>query len=102
MFRTIQVPDNQHFSCRSFVDPDYRGMALMGHMVHHYSGSVHPDDLVWGLIFHWNVASVRTFERIGWRHLGDYWTIFLFGLRIHRERHFPPGAPTTLSSPGRR
>lgn len=98
LFRTIQLPESQHFSCRSFVAPDYRGMALMGHMVHHYSGSIDQDHIVWGPIFHWNIASIRTFERIGWRHRGDYWTIFLFGRKIHREQHFAaPRPPITLS-----
>ena len=95
--RRIHVPQGEHFSCRSYVDSDYRGKSLMSHMVHAYSMRLPADDLVWGLIYPTNVASVRAFEKIGWRHTGDYWTRFVFGLKIPGERHFPARPPSTLT-----
>lgn len=97
LFRTLTVPDGQHFSCRSYVDPDYRGRALMGHMLHHYSTTIAPSDVMWCLIFQWNHASIQTYERTGWRHRGDHRTTFILGRKFQHERHFPPRPPITLS-----
>lgn len=87
--RTVWVPPGEHLSCRSYVDPDYRGLALLSHMIHGYSAQQDPDDVVWGFVFDWNTHSVRSLERIGWRHTGDYWTRTLFGRQLPGERHFP-------------
>jgi len=94
--RHLEVPRTEHFSCRSYVDPDYAGRSLMSHMIHHYS-TLQPDgDETWGLVYDWNVASVRSLERIGWRRSGDYWTSYWFGRKSGGERRYPPKPPTTI------
>jgi hypothetical protein len=88
LHRPITVPAGQHFSCRSYVDRDYGGRALLSHMIHAYSAAQDPDDLVWGLVYAWNVASVRSLAKIGWEWFGDYWTSFVLGRKVPGERHF--------------
>ena len=94
--RTVHIPMNEHLSCRSYVDPDYRGLALMSHMIHAYSAEQPADDEVWGFVYGWNTESVRSLERIGWRYSGDYWTRFVFGRQHPGHRRFPARPPTTL------
>lgn len=94
--RHLEVPDDEHFSCRSYVDPDYRGLALLSHMIHTYSRRQPVGDEVWGLVYDWNVASVRSLERIGWRRSGDYWTTWWFGRPQGGERRYPPRPATTI------
>lgn len=99
--RTLHVPVGEHFSCRSYVDPDYRGQSLFSHMIHAYSMSVPLDDEVWGLVFDWNVASVRSLENIGWRLSGEYWTRFVLTRRFPGERRFPAKGRTVDTRAGR-
>lgn len=94
--RSIDVPATEHFSCRSYVDPDYRGRALLSHMIHAYSDVQGPSDRVWGFVFAWNTNSIRSLERLGWRHYGDDWTTYVLGRRTSGSRSFPPRPPTTL------
>jgi len=94
LHRTIHVPATEHFSCRSFVDTAYRGAGLLGHMIHQYSTTVEPSDEVWGLVYEWNVASVRTLEKLGWRLNGYLWTVFLVGRKRPGVRRFPATGPT--------
>ena len=89
LHRTIEVPPGQHFSTRSYVDPDYRGQALLSHMVNHYADRQAPNDEIWGFIYHWNAASIRSFDKIGWTWTGDYWTRFVLGRKIFGHRRFP-------------
>lgn len=91
--RYIDVPPEEHFSCRTYVDDDYRGQALMGHMLHAYSLRLPPTDIVWGLTYWWNTASIRSIEGLGWRHTGVYWTRFIFGRKLFGERHCAPRDP---------
>ena len=92
--RELVVPTTEHFSCRSYVDPDYRGRALFGHMIHSYSLLQPPGDTVWGLVYGWNTASVLSIERIGWRCTGEYWTRWILGSKRGGERHFQPRSPS--------
>ncbi|MCB1257958.1 MAG: hypothetical protein KDB26_12675 [Microthrixaceae bacterium] len=96
--RELHLRPDTHFSCRSFVASDYRGRALLSHMIHHYAMSIDPDNQITGLVFDWNIPSIRSLERIGWRHRGDYWTTFVLGRAFHHEQHFPPRPPITLSN----
>ncbi len=93
--RHLDVPRGEHFSCRSYVDPSCRGLSLMSHMIHHYSTLQPEGDETWGLVYDWNVASVRSLERIGWRRSGDYWSTYWFGRQSGGERRYPPRPPTT-------
>lgn len=88
--RSLDVPDDEHFSCRSYVDPAYRGLSLMSHMIHAYSAAQRPEDEVWGLVYDWNLSSIRSLERIGWRRSGDYWTQVTLGRRTDGERRYRP------------
>lgn len=94
--RTICVPSDEHLSCRSFVDPDYRGLALMSHMIHTYSRAQPPDDRVWGFVLAWNTESIRSLERIGWRHYGEDWTRFVLGRKFGGHTEFDPRPPSTI------
>lgn len=100
LHRRIEVPLGEHFSCRSFVDPDYGGRALLSHMIHAYSAAQPDDDLVWGLVYAWNIASVKSLVKIGWEYLGDYWTSFVFGRKVPGERHFPARPGMDLAERG--
>jgi len=90
--RTVQAPSTSHLSSRTWVEPDYRGRGLMSRMIHAYSTRVAaPDDEIWGLVYDWNVASVRSLEKIGWEPRGCLGTIFLFGfLKIPVGRRGSP------------
>lgn len=72
--RVVDVPAGEHFCCRSYVLPEYRGAALFSHMLHAYAGRLPGDDLLWGLVYGWNVASARSFELAGWGRSRRYWT----------------------------
>lgn len=91
--RSIIMEPRWHYSCRSFVSVDYRGMALLGHMIGKYSLAIDPDDVVWGLVYDWNVASSRSLEGLGWRYQGDWWTTFILGMKFHGE---PPSGSRPL------
>lgn len=96
LHRVVPVPGNEHFSCRSYVDPDYRGQFLLSHMIDVYSRSQPAGDVLWGLVYAWNEPSIRSLERLGWRHTGNYWTHFVAGRKVAGESHFPPLPTTTL------
>lgn len=88
--RTVFVPDHEHFSCRSWVSPDYRGRSLLSHMVYCYTQTIPAWDEIWGFIYYWNVASVRSLANIGWQLYGDYWTTHMLGRKYSGEIRFPP------------
>jgi hypothetical protein len=88
LHRQIQVPPGEHFFCRSYVRDDYRGCDLFSHLLYAYCRQLPPSDLVWGLIYNWNTASIRSVERLGCVHTGDYWVRFVFGIKIPGKRHF--------------
>ncbi len=90
LHRSIKVPPNEHFSCRTYVHENYRGRDLMSHMLSAYSRQIPPNDIIWGPILRRNTASIRSVEKIGWRHTGDNWTRFVLGHKLPGERHFPP------------
>lgn len=94
--RAVDVPRAEHYSCRTYVSPDYRGRALMQHMLHWYAKHCSPDDLIWGLVFGDNIASIRSLERIGWRQSGEYWSRYVFGKQLHGHRRFPARPAITL------
>lgn len=76
--RVVDVPSGEHYSCRSYVDPLYRGRALHHHMLHEKARLLPPDHLLWCLVYEWNVGSIRSLEAAGWRRTGRCWTRFLF------------------------
>ena len=85
--REVGAGEDQHYSCRSYVDPEYRGRKLLGRLVHAYATEVaEPDDELWGVVYEWNVASSRSLERVGWRRTGELGTVTVFGQRIPLAR----------------
>lgn len=76
--RVVDVPPGEHFSCRSYVDPGYRGRSLHRHMLHAKALQVPAEHTLWCLVYDWNVASIRSLEAAGWRRTGRCWTRFLF------------------------
>jgi GNAT superfamily N-acetyltransferase len=97
--RAVDVPSSEHYSCRTYVDPGYRGRAFMQHMIHGYAERCSPDDVVWGLIYQDNIASIRSVERLGWRQTGEYWTYYVFGKQFSGHRRHPARPATTLPAP---
>ncbi|MCO8127438.1 hypothetical protein NHL50_09465 [Acidimicrobiia bacterium EGI L10123] len=95
LHRTVSVPPTEHFSCRSFVDPAYRGRSLLSRMISVYAETLPGSDVLWGLVYPWNAASIRSLERIGWRCTGEYRTRFVLGRKFSSERHFSPRPPTS-------
>ncbi len=87
--RHINIPTGSHFLCRVYVSPEYRGRGLMANMIHAYSKRVAPSDVLWGLFYKWNEASIHSVEKLGWRQTGEYWTRFVLGKPLPRERLFP-------------
>jgi len=96
--RTVLVPKVEHYSCRTYVHPDYRGRALQQQMHHRYAEACSPDDLIWGLIYQDNLASIRSVERLGWRQTGQYWSRYLLGKQFSGEEHFAPRPAMTPPS----
>ena len=99
LHREIPVNAGQHFSTRTYVDPEYRGTSLMSHMIFHYASSLPAEDVVWGLSYERNLASLRSVERIGWEWTGNLWTTFALGRRWAGEQDLPPlpaAAPANL------
>lgn len=90
LHRSVDVPAEEHFSCRSYVGEQHRGMSLLSHMIHRYSAEQPVGDEVWGLVYDWNLPSIRSLERIGWHRSGDYWTTWWFGRASHGSRRYPP------------
>lgn len=85
--RTVAVPPNEHFSCRSFVSEDSRGLSLLSHMIHGYAERLPSTDVVWGLVYPWNKPSVDSLERIGWQRTGEYWTSWTLGVKRSGQRY---------------
>jgi len=94
--RVVHVPPGEHFSCRSYVDPEYRGRSLHRHMLHAKALQVPPEHTLWCLVYDWNVASIRSLEAAGWRRSGRCWTRFLFTRRTEGHELMP----VTADPPG--
>lgn len=90
LHRHLDVPSFEHLSCRSYVSDGYRGRNLMGRMIAAYARTLDPDDEVWGLVYPWNEASIRTLEGIGWRRTGAEWTHFVADQKVPGSRRHPP------------
>lgn len=92
LHRVVRVPEDEHFACRGYVDPEYRSHALLAHMLHAYALRLSGDERLWGVIYPWNAASIRSVEKIGWRHTGDYWTRFILTIKVPGEVRFGASA----------
>ncbi len=90
--RHMEVPRSQHFSCRSYVDPQHRGQSLLSHMLYTYAQSLTPDQLIWGVVYSWNTASLSSLEAIGWRDLGKEWSTYVLGVQRPGRSDFSPGS----------
>lgn len=93
LHRTMDIPPNEHLSCRTYVPEAYRGQALMAWMIYHHSVRQDPDDRIWGLVYERNAASIRSVENLGWRRTGDIWTHIVLGRSFGGSRTYPPRAP---------
>jgi len=63
---SVPVAEGEHFSCRTFVDPAYRGRAMFEHLVWVYASGLGPEERIWGLVMARNAASLRSLGRNGW------------------------------------
>jgi len=93
LHQSLTVSSSEHFSTRSYVDPDYQGQALLSHMVYFYSTTVPSTDEIWGYIFHWNAASIRSFEKLGWKWSGNSWVTFILGRQSNGSERFANRPP---------
>lgn len=90
LHRTIEVSDSEHFSCRSYVHPTHQGRALLGHLIASYAACLPAGDRIFGFVYKWNEASIRSLDRIGWEYVGDTWTTHVLGVKLHGSRARPP------------
>lgn len=95
LHRSVEVSPTEHFSCRSYVDPGLRGRGVFQHLLHAYRLVQDPDDVLWGLVYSWNEASIRALTAMGWRQTGEYWTRFVLGSAHHGHRLHPAVALPT-------
>jgi hypothetical protein len=94
--RNVSLARGEHYSCRSYVDPRFRGRALLANMIHTYCTTLPADDVVWGLVYEWNTASIASLRSIGWQRTGDLWTTNVLGFRLAGGR--TPAAPSDGSA----
>lgn len=93
--RAVTLSGGEHYSCRTFVDPDYRGRALAEHMICGYARGLGRDDRIWGLVMTRNQPSLRFLSRIGWQATGSWTAQVQFGrFSAHHEVHQPRPLPT--------
>lgn len=90
LHRYIEVPEGEHYSCRAFVDPDYRGQDLLHQMYYAYARRVPAGDLLWGLVYPHNTPAIRSAEKLGRTYVADYWTRFVFGRKYPGQRSLDP------------
>lgn len=69
--RSLRLHPNHHWSCKTFVESEYRGMSLASHMIYAYGRRQSAQDFLSGVILPTNVKSITMVESIGWRHVGD-------------------------------
>lgn len=81
MQRHIEVPHDQHFLSRAYVDPDYRGQSLYSHMVYTYAQQVPSGQLLWALVYAWNTPALRSLESVGWEYFGKEWSTYVLGVQ---------------------
>ena len=93
--RNVHLQPGQHYSCRTYVDPEYRGRALLQHMLVDYARASPSDDTFVGFVYPWNAASLVSLERIGWRRTGEAWTTHILGFSRGGERSLPPARPSS-------
>ena len=99
--RSVPIPPGEHYSCRSYVDPRFRGRALLANMIHTYCTTLPPEDIVWGLVYEWNHASIASIRSIGWQRTGDMWTTNFLGFRHAGARVLanPDDGPAGTATP---
>lgn len=93
LHRDVDLPPDEHYSCRTHVLDDYRGASLMTWLIHHYCSLQDPDDRVWGVVYDRNLASIRGLDKMGWRRTGDIWTHIVLGRAIGGSRSYPARPP---------
>lgn len=86
----VPVESGEHFSCRTFVDPSYRGRGLSAQMKTFYRQGLPADDRLWALIMARNRSSLRGVGRCGWVSVGRWTATTVLGrIRTEREDHEP-------------
>lgn len=86
----IPVEAGGHFSCRTYVDPQFRGQALFEQMIWAYAQTLDGDDRIWGLVLEQNRPSLRSLARNGWQDMGRWSATTRVGRRtVRRVDHEP-------------
>lgn len=81
----VPLCDGDHYSCRTYVDPGYRGRALYDQMIAFYLRDLHATDRIWGLVMTRNEPSLRMLHRVGWTDWGRWIATTKFG-RVSTKR----------------
>ncbi|MFC1533113.1 GNAT family N-acetyltransferase [Thermodesulfobacteriota bacterium] len=86
---TVKISDKEFFSCRSYVLPAYRGKHLLSHIIYAFSNNIdQPCHKIWCFIHNWNIASIKTYEKIGFKHKKDVGFITFLGFKFVLHRKF--------------
>lgn len=84
----IQLRKGHVFSFNTYIEKAYRGRGLNSIVVKGKLYELVKDGYgkIWGLAHKWNQASIKSFENMNWKFLGNYNFIKLFFLNLR----FPP------------
>ena len=86
----IPVEAGGHFSCRTYVDPQFRGQALFEQMIWAYAQTLDGDDRIWGLVLEQNQPSLRSLARNGWQDFGRWTATTRLGRHAMRRVNYDP------------
>lgn len=86
----VPLRAGEHYSCRTFVDPDHRGRSLYDHMLACYIEGLDRHERVWGLVMTRNRPSLQMLHRLGWVGTGRWIATTRMGrLTTERFDHAP-------------
>lgn len=93
--RTIEHPPGAHYSCRTYVEPSFRGRRLKSHMDTCYVEAVRDCTYLTGAIYHWNTSSIRAVVNAGWRRTGTLWSCRILGVTFGNTVELPSAEPVS-------
>ncbi|WP_432821475.1 N-acetyltransferase family protein [Trichloromonas sp.] len=82
---SIKIRDGQAYAYNIFVNKKYRGNDLATHLLtssEPYLRQLNVD-LVWAIIYDWNVPSQKAFVKAGYEKIGYYKMLNVLGVKFH-------------------
>lgn len=83
--RSVELPPEVFYSCRTYVAPEHRGQHLMAYMMTSFINERPGLRGFCGFIFDWNTSSIRGVVNAGWRRTGTYWSTWVLGVQRSGE-----------------